>query len=127
MPTERMTLRGATGALTKILSALLIVLAITARASDKQAFSQDGITLIPPLTLKTNSAGHTTVTSYNDGGSKMYQMIDSVGTKVDVYIYKRISDKEHWGIYLNDKPPSTNAVRIIDEEAFKQIAPGIKP
>jgi hypothetical protein len=85
-------------------------------------FVQDGISIVSPVTQD----GHdqetraSTVSIFNDGGTRWIKITDAEGKKFDVYIDHRIETKTPRAVYLLDYPGKPNSVRIVNQREFKQ-------
>ncbi|MBI5818162.1 MAG: hypothetical protein HZA88_04180 [Verrucomicrobia bacterium] len=87
--------------------------------TNANSFIEGAISVVPPVKLKTSREGVETFVSYNDGGTMMITIIDSVGKSIDVYCDHRIG-KTPGTIYLNAYPDDPGSIRVKDQAGFKK-------
>jgi hypothetical protein len=134
----------------KMIITCLVGLVCASCATCPKQFAQGDIRIVPPVQRQKDATGGWSEYLYNDGGTRMFTITDAEGKTFDVYFdarldltnlqkattfhYESIQDvlpREHrihqQPIYLNGYPETSNSVRVIDQEVFRdRILNGIK-
>jgi hypothetical protein len=110
----------------KLVQLIPIVGIFTSCVHSSAPFIEDGIRIVPPVKQKWPEPGANAkkgawiVDTYDDGGTKMFTIIDAEGKAFDVYIDHRAKKKEVGGtVYLNAYPDKPGSIRLKDQKGFK--------
>jgi len=89
--------------------------------NDNSQFIEGKIHITLPVKAQKTKDGAIAERSFNDGGTRMFTIVDAKGKTTDVYIDHRIDKKDSWGtIYVNAYPDDPGSVRVKDQTLFRK-------
>ena len=86
------------------------------------AFVQNDIRIVPPVIQEgyDKETKVSTLSMFNDGGTRWFKITDAEGNKFDVYVDHRIGSATTGAIYLVAYPDKPETVLVLDQKDFRK-------